>query len=173
MKIQLTMIVLLTTLTLTSWGKNNGHRAVSSSADTAYIKSLEERQIGGSKYSVFLPTDYAIKETNGGDFSIYSFYPTDTTNHTGFSGGFYFGNHPSQFPAKSKSCKTAYLKSEILDQNVKWTIYNCNGNYLIQTITNSKSGEGWNELIHIFGNAKSTKDLDKLLFIFTTIKKKE
>ena len=104
---------------------------------------------------------------------VYYFYPAYTTNHTGFSGGFYFGNHPSQFPAKSESCKTEKLKSEMFDQNVNWTIYNCNEDYSIQSITYSKSGEGWNELIHIFGNAKSNKDLDKLLFIFTTMKKKE
>ncbi len=122
---------------------------------------------------VSLPTDYAMDEINGEDFSVYSFYSADTTNHTGFSGSIYFGNHPSQFPAKSKSCKTENLKSEILDQNVNWTIYDCNEGNSIQTIMDSKSGEGWNQLIHVFGNAKSNKDLDKLLFIFTTMKKKE
>ncbi|WP_293901792.1 hypothetical protein [Sphingobacterium sp. UBA5670] len=173
MKIQLTMIVLLTTLTLPSCGQNNDHKAVHNSVDITFIKSLEERQLGESKYSIYLPTDYAIGETNGEDFSVYYFNPADTTNHTGFSGGLYFGNHPSQFPAKSKSCKTEHLKNEIFDQDVSWTIYNCNGDYSIQSIIYSKSGEGWNEMIHMFGNAKSTKDLDKLLFIFKTMKKKE
>ncbi|OOG19342.1 hypothetical protein BWD42_05235 [Sphingobacterium sp. CZ-UAM] len=83
----------------------------------------------------------------------------------------YFGNHPSQFPAKSKSCKTEHLKNEIFDQDVSWTINNCNGDYSIQSIMYSKSGEGWNELVHMFGNAKSTEDLDKLLFIFSSMKK--
>ena len=97
MRIQLTMIVLLTTLTLNSCGQNNDHKSVYSSADTTFIKSLGEKQLGKSKYSIFLPTDYAIGETNGEDFSVYYFYPADTTNHTGFSGGIYFGSHPSQF----------------------------------------------------------------------------
>ncbi|MNK85034.1 hypothetical protein D3C87_1049020 [compost metagenome] len=173
MKIQLTMIVLLTTLALTSGGQNNDYKSVHCSADSVFIKSLKERQIGVSKYFISLPTDFAMYETNGEDFSVYSFYPTDTTHHTGFSGGLYFGNHPSQFPAKSKSCKIEKLKSEIFDQNVNWTIYSCDESYSIQSIMDSKSGEGWNELIHMFGNAKSTKQLDKLLFIFTTIKKKD
>ncbi|WP_286840838.1 MULTISPECIES: hypothetical protein [Sphingobacterium] len=173
MKMQLTMIVLLTTSTLTSFGQNNDHKSVDHSVDTTFVKSLEERQLGGSKYSISLPTDYAMNETNGEDFSVYHFYPADTTDHTGFSGGLYFGNHPSQFPAKSRSCKTEHLKIEIFGQDVSWTIYNCNEDYSIQSIMYSKSGEGWNELVHMFGKAKSTKDLDKLLFIFKTMKKKE
>lgn len=64
MKIQLTMIVLLTTLTLPSCGQDNDHKSVHSSANTTFIKSLEERQLGESKYSISLPTDYAIGETN-------------------------------------------------------------------------------------------------------------
>ncbi|MFU1859355.1 hypothetical protein ACK8HY_20310 [Sphingobacterium sp. NGMCC 1.201703] len=90
MKIQLTMIVLLTTLTLTSCGQNNDHKSVHNSADTTFIKSLEKRELGKSKYSISLPTDYAIDETNGEDFSVYYFNPADTTNHTGISGGLVF-----------------------------------------------------------------------------------
>ncbi|WP_286753996.1 MULTISPECIES: hypothetical protein [Sphingobacterium] len=43
MKIQLTMIVLLTTLILTSFGQNNDHKSVDHSVDTTFVKSLEER----------------------------------------------------------------------------------------------------------------------------------
>lgn len=53
----------------------------------------------------------------------------------------------------------------MFDQNVNWTIYNCNGDYSVQSIMDSKSGEGRNELLHIFGHAKSNKNLDNLLFI--------
>ncbi|PUV24136.1 hypothetical protein [Sphingobacterium athyrii] len=45
MKIQLTMIVLLTTLTLTSCGQDNDHKSVHRSADSVFIKSLKERKI--------------------------------------------------------------------------------------------------------------------------------
>ncbi len=173
MKTELTMIVLMTTLTLTSRGQSTDQIKVCQSADNAFIKLLEERQIGKSKYSILLPQYYAINEAHGEDFSVYYFYPADTTKHTGFSGGVYFGNHPSQFPAKSASCSTEKLKSEMLDQNVNLTIYNCNEEYSVQSIMDSKSGEGWNELIHIFGNATSKKDLENLLFIFTTMKKKD
>lgn len=61
----------------------------------------------------------------------------------------------------------------MFDQNVNWTIYNCNGDYSVQSIMDSKSGEGRNELLHIFGHAKSNKNLDDLLFIVTTMKKKD
>ncbi|WP_286769833.1 hypothetical protein [Sphingobacterium sp. 40-24] len=43
MKIQLTMIVLLTTLILTGFGQNNDHKSVEHSVDTTFVKSLEER----------------------------------------------------------------------------------------------------------------------------------
>jgi len=60
MKRQLTMIFLLTTLALTSCGQNNDYKSVHCSADSVFIKSLKERQIGVSKYFISLPTDFAM-----------------------------------------------------------------------------------------------------------------
>ena len=64
------MIVLLTTLTLTSFGQNNDHKSVDHSVDTTFVKPLDESQLEESKYSISLPTDYAMNETNGGYFSF-------------------------------------------------------------------------------------------------------
>jgi len=169
---KLTITLLLTTFLFVSCGQNSNKKSGNGFIDDSYVKELVEKQIGESNYYISIPTDYTIKATDGPDFSVYYFYPTDSTMIANFSGGFYFGNHPSQFPSDNDSCKTDNLKSIILDENADWTIYNCNDNYSIQTIIDSKSGEGWNELIHAFGSANSTTDRNKLLSIFTTMKKK-
>jgi hypothetical protein len=138
-----------------------------------YLKQLTEKQIGDINYFISIPKNYTIKENRGPDFSVYYFYPTDTTAKAAFSGGLYFGNHPSQFEVSSDSCKTEKFKSKILNKNADWTSYNCQGKFSIQTIVESGSGEGWNEYIHAFAGASSTADLKKVLVIFKTIKKKK
>lgn len=138
-----------------------------------YLKQLTEKQIGDSNYYISIPKKYTIKENRGPDFSVYYFYSADTTAKATFSGGLYFGNHPSQFEVSSDSCKTAKIKSKILNKNEDWTSYNCKGKFSIQTIVKSGSGEGWNEYIHAFAGAASTADLKKVLTIFKTIKKKK
>ncbi len=170
---KLTITFLLTAFLFAGCEQNSNKKSDNGLTDNSYIKELVERQIGESNYYISIPTDYTIEEIDGPDFSVYYFYPTDTTIVANFSGGFYFGNHPSQFPPDSDSCKTDNSKSKILDENADWTIYNCNDKYAIQTIIDNKSSEGWNERIHAFGRANSTKDLNKLLTIFTTMKKKK
>lgn len=174
MKVQakLTITFLLTTFLFVGCGQNNSKKSDNSFISDPYIEELIERQIGESNYYISIPNEYTIKATDGPDFSVYYFYPKDTTIIANFSGGFYFGNHPSQFPPDSDSCKSDSSKSKILDENANWTVYNCNDNYTIQTIVDSKSGEGWNEFIHAFGSANSTTDRNKLLTIFTTMNKK-
>lgn len=171
MKTQLKIFALFTILLLYSCKENSDKGSKKNVADNEFLKTLVERQIGKSNYYISLPKDYVIEETNGEDFSVYHFHPADSTKKEDFSGGFYFGNHPSQFPPDNKSCTTENKKNRILAQNSNWTVYNCNGNYAIQTIIDSKSGENWNELLHLFGNAQSNKNLNNLLFIFTTMKK--
>ena len=171
-KTKLKLTFLLTTFLFVGCEQNNNKKSDNSFIDNSYIKELVERQIGESNYYISIPKDYTLEATDGPDFSVYYFYPIDTTIIANFSGGFYFGNHPSQFPPDSGSCKINNSKSKILDENADWTIYNCNDEYAIQTIIDSKSGEGWNEFIHAFGRASSTADRNKLLTIFTTMKKK-
>lgn len=76
------------------------------------------------------------------------------------------------FTSENDSCKTEQIKSRILEENVEWTTTNCKGQYYIQAITESKSDEGWNQLVHIFGNANSVTDLEFFLNIFKTLNMK-
>ncbi|KAF2510124.1 hypothetical protein EYY60_11470 [Flavobacterium zhairuonense] len=142
-------------------------------ATNPYLKELTEKQIGESNYYISIPKKYTIKENRGPDFSVYYFYPADTSDTTSFSGGFYFGNHPSEFQVNSDSCKTEKIKSKILNKNADWTVYNCQGKYSIQSIIESGSDEGWNQYIHAFAGANSSTDLKKVFLILETMKRKK
>jgi len=165
-------LLILTTffLACNSVDKNKGDKV--KTTDT-FKSGLVERQVAKSDFYISIPADYSIKETNGPDFSVYYFSPTDTTIKGNFAGGLYFGNFPSEFEKDNDSCKTTTLKSTILNTNADWTVYNCSNNYTLQTIIDSKSGEDWNEKIHAFGHAKSEDNLHKVLDIYSTLKQKK
>ncbi|KAF2332012.1 hypothetical protein [Flavobacterium daemonense] len=148
-------------------------RKTKSIPQNPYLKELTEKQIGETNYYISIPKKYTIKENRGPDFSVYYFFPIDTTDTASFSGGFYFGNYPSLFEASSDSCKTEKRKSNILNKDTDWTVYNCNGKYSIQSIVESGSNEGWNHYIHAFANANSTADLKKIFLILETMKRKK
>lgn len=132
---------------------------------------LTEKQIGESNYFISIPTGYSITASDGPDFSVYYFSPTDTTLRNKLNGGLYFGNFPHEFRPANDSCKREYRKGKILGEIRDWTVYNCDGNYSIQAITDSKSGQDWNQKIHVFGHGKSYRDLDVILEIYETLRK--
>lgn len=134
--------------------------------------ALTEKPIGESGYVLSIPNDYSITTSNGPDFSVYYFSPTDTTAINKLSGGLYFGNYPSKFEADNDSCKTETLEGKILDNSQNWTVYNCQEDYSIQTIVENKKGEGWNQKVHAFGHAKNKDELQIILEIYSTLKKK-
>jgi hypothetical protein len=136
------------------------------------LDSLKETPIGGTGFYISLPAHYSLKENEGPDFSVFYFASTDTTQRSNFSGGMYFGNFPNEFEVPSDSCKTEKITGAILGSNAKWTTYDCNGRYSIQTIADSKSNEGWNSKIHAFGHASTKDDLHKVLQLYSTLKKK-
>jgi hypothetical protein len=142
------------------------------SIDITFINGLIEKQISDSNYCISIPKNYTIEETEGPDFLVYYFFQTDTTTKPTFYGGLYFGNHPNMFESNNDSCKKETIKSKILDNNADWITYNCNEEYSIQTIIESKSGQDWNEYIHAFGGATSKVELTKVFNIFKTLKKK-
>jgi hypothetical protein len=152
---------------------NNSDHTVHKKIDSTFKSSLIEKHIGTSNFYISLPHDYSIKIKDGPDFSVYYFAPTDTTVDAKFSGGLYFGSFPSEFDAQNDSCKTATIKGKILDNIADWTVYNCTGDYALQTIIDSKSGEEWNERIHAFGHAKSEAELNKILDIYSTLRQKK
>jgi hypothetical protein len=161
---QITIIYLLFTLIAC---KPGAHKL----PDSAFKKTLTTTQIPGLKYSIGLPGGYIIKKSKGPDFSVYYFYPADTTNTTGFEGGFYMGNNPALFPAANDSCKEQKTKAYLFGNNENWTLNDCNGKYQVQLITNSNSGTDWPAYIHAFGNCKSKAELDKLLEVYATLQK--
>lgn len=136
-----------------------------------FLDSLVEEQIGGMNYYISLPINFSIEKKEGPDFSVFYFANTDTTAANSFSGGMYFGNHPSEFPPENDSCKVETIDSKILAESSTWTVYKCNGEFLAQTIVDSRSDERWNNQIHVFGHAKKEVDLDKVLAIYSTLRK--
>ena len=139
---------------------------------STFRNQLVEQRIGESNYYISLPENYAIKKTQGIDFSVYYFLAIDTTQKTNFSGGLYFGNFPSQFGPANDSCKITTVRSKILKKISKWTIYICQGDYTLQTIVEIKDNKDWNELIHAFGRANYEDDINKVLYIYSTLRQK-
>lgn len=150
------------------WGFQNINHPVIKSA---FQKSLVQKKIKGTYYYLSVPVNYVIKENQGPDFSVYYFYSSDTADKKSFRGGFYLGNAPGGFSGDYDSCKTEKLYSPILGDNKPWTVYNCDGNYSIQIITDRKSGMKWGKLIHAFGNAGSRVEINKLLEVYATLTK--
>lgn len=162
----------LTWIFLIQTSCNNNTTKDSSNTDKISKVSLIEKPIGESGYVISVPADYSITTSNGPDFSVYYFSPTDTTVKDKLSGGLYFGNFPHEFEADNDSCRTETLKGKILDTTQEWTVYNCQGDFSIQTIAENKKGEGWNQRIHAFGHARSNDELQTILDIYSTLKKK-
>lgn len=138
-----------------------------------YLKELKETQIGDIDFYISIPKGYEIKENRGPDFSVYYFFLKDTTKTEAFSGGMYFGNHPSQFEASSDSCTVKKVKSMVLNKDSEWTTVHCKTGVAIQTIVESGSTKGWNNYIHAFAHTSSEKDLKKVFAIFKTLKMKK
>ncbi|AEE54241.1 hypothetical protein [Haliscomenobacter hydrossis] len=148
--------------------KNSGPAQI----DQTLTSSLVEQQIGESNFYIALPTGYFMKETKGLDFSVYYIAATDTTASGNFTAGLYFGDYPSEFQPDSDDCTSETRKGKILNVSKDWTLYNCNGQYTIQTIVDNESGAEGNKRIHAFGRVSKQTELDRILEIFATLVKK-
>ena len=140
--------------------------------DNTLTNGLVEQRIGESNFYIALPTGYFLKETKGLDFSVYYIAETDTTASGSFTAGLYFGDFPSEFQPDNDGCTTETLKGEILNASKDWTVYNCKGEYTIQTIVDNESGAEGSKRIHAFGRVSNQTALDKILGIFATLIKK-
>lgn len=138
----------------------------------SFLDSLIEKKIGTTNYFISIPKNYEIREEEGPDFSVFYFADSDTLK-SNLSGGLYFGNHPGLFPPQTDSCKSETLQSEILGNNSTWTIYDCQGQYLVQAIVDNKESEGWNNRIHAFGHGRSREDMYKILRMYSTFHRKK
>jgi len=141
--------------------------------DVAIKIDLIKKQLGNTGYSISIPPNYSIKVTDGPDFSVYYFSPTDTTLTNKFNGGIYVGNYPTKLDAENDSCKTEILKSIFLNKVQEWEVYNCQNKYAIQTIIENENGDMWVQRLHAFGRTKNRADLQLILKIYSTLKRKE
>ena len=167
--IKLTAKILIAVFLLASCNNTN----LSKQDEDTFKRSLTEKQIGKSNFYISLPDKYSIKESEGPDFMVYYILPTDTTDTSSLSCGIYFGNAPSEFKAKNETCKQEVMNGQILGNSEEWKVFDCDGEYSIQTIIDSKSREGWNDRIHAFGRATSKADLNKILIMYSTLHKKK
>lgn len=133
--------------------------------DSTFIHTLKETRINNGNYFISLPPDYSIKTTEGPDFMVYYFSPSDTSVKANYTGGMYFGGYPSRFGDDNDSCSKETVKNKILSKDVDWDVYTCNDTiFFIETIIE----ENEYEKIHAFGHARQKKSLFKLFDIYST-----
>jgi hypothetical protein len=156
-------IVVIVSIFLLMGCYGNGKKPVADPLSNDPYKKYLAKTETFEGYNISLPKGYKIRVNNQIDFSVLYFYPIDTNNTTGYRGGLYFGGHAAGFGPESDSCKVDSLQSPILGGIKRWTLYDCKGKYTVQIITDSKSGENWNTVIHAFGHAKSKTELHKII----------
>lgn len=140
-------------------------------ANDPYRKELIKQKLNGSTYCISLPGNYTLKLNRQIDFDVYSFFPRNTADKSGFRGGVYFGNAPGMFKPDSAKCKIDTLHGAILGDVKSWTLYTYKEHYYVQIITPSKSDGHSNEKIHAFGRAATKTELHKLMVVFSTLEK--
>jgi hypothetical protein len=138
-----------------------------------FQKQLVQKRIANTNFYISLPANYIVKGSQGVDFDVYYFYPSDSTDKAHFSGGMYFGNSPHFFDPQNSKCHVWKVKSNILKSNAQWVIYNCAGEYTVRTTVESGSKQGWNSLVHAFGKGPSKLERDKLFEVYETLKLKQ
>ncbi len=144
-----------------------------SKIDQEYIKSLHLTSVPHSAFEISIPDHYSLVESQGPDFNVYYLQPADTTDKKLFSAGMYLGNNPSTFGKTKTGCKQEKRKTEVLETKNEWTVYNCNGQFFLETIVENKYHQGGDDFIHIFGNATNESDAEHILAIFSTLIKKK
>jgi hypothetical protein len=141
--------------------------------DREYIKSLHPTSIPHSQFEISIPGNYSLVESQGPDFNVYYLQPTDTTDKKLFSVGIYLGNNPSAFGKTKSGCKQEKRKAEVLGTKNEWSVYDCNGQYFLETIVENKYHQGGDDFIHVFGNAANEKDAGHIIAICSTLIKKK
>lgn len=171
-RIRLTGNILMAIILLSACSCTGRKQIGSEQIENLLTSRLQEQQIGQSNFYITLPSGYVMRETKGLDFSVYYFSATDTTASDSFTAGLYFGDYPAEFQPDSDGCTTETMKGKILDVSKDWTLYNCNGQYTIQTIVDNESGAEGSKRIHAFGRVSNQTTLDKILGMFATLVKK-
>lgn len=129
------------------------------------VRTGAETPLGDTRYSISLPGDYTLETMQGPDFDVYYLRPKDSLVEASYTGGIYFGNHPSD-DKPSGNCRTEKIKSSFLNAARDFTLTTCE-EYDVQTVVNT----GDENYIHAFGHGKSRADVDKLLKIYATLRR--
>jgi len=141
----------------------------SGAGDSGFKKSLKEQPVGETGHFISLPVGYKLRSTQGPDFTVYYFLPADSLQSPEYSGGMYFGWHPSLFGPQYEPCDHDSLTSPALGADRQWQAYQCNDTlFFIETIVNA----GEDMQIHLFGHALHEKNRNKLLDIYSTFREK-
>ncbi len=140
-----------------------------SKVDREYIKTLHSTPIPHSQFEISIPAQYSIVESPGPDFTVYYLMPADTANKKLFSAGIYLGNNPSTFGKTKTGCGKEKRKAEILGSKCDWTVYNCDGQYFLETVVENKYHQGGDDFVHVFGNATNASDVGHIVAILTTL----
>jgi len=67
---------------------------------------------------------------------------SNTSTKATFTCGMYFGNAPQEFEKNDGNYEIEKMKGRTLGTLKNWTLFNCGRSFSIQTIVESKSGEG-------------------------------
>jgi hypothetical protein len=132
---------------------------------------LVEHALDKTDFYLSIPSRFALKTTNGPDFSVYYFAPADTTVQADFLSGIYLGGYPQKDQADSLAgCQTRRTAISVLGHPATFTIHRCATGYTVNSVFDSHSGQGWNAQVNAFGEAKSAAGLRQLLNVFTTLR---
>jgi|GEM_PF-2072476 len=116
---------------------------------------------------ISLPATYALKTTDGPDFSVHYFAPADTTVRSRYTGGLYFGYNP-QGSDSTAGCQRRRVTVAVLGRPVRFAVQRCATGYVVDAVFNGPSGPPL--VINAFGEAKSADELRQLLAIFATLR---
>ena len=138
---------------------------------TSSIQKIVRRLTSNSEYQISVWGNYSIEERNGPDFTVYYFYPADTTKKLFGNGGIYFGGHPQHIrpDADKKLVKDSLIVGNLLGKKVDWTIFDYGTSISAETILEM----GDYEKISAFAHGYSYSDIDSLISALESLKRKE
>ena len=134
-------------------------------------QKIVKRLTPNSDYQILVWTDYKIEERNGPDFTVYYFFPADTTKKLFGTGGFYFGGHPQRIQpdGDKKLIKDSIVDGNLLGNKINWTLFDYGASISVETILEL----GDYDKVSAFAHGRSYSDIDSLINVLESLKRKE
>ena len=134
-------------------------------------QKIVKRLAPNSEFQILIWTDYKIEERNGPDFTVYYFYPVDTTKKLFGTGGVYFGGHPQRIQpdGEKKLIKDSLVVGNLLGKKIDWTLFDYGSNITAETILEM----GDYEKVSAFASGHSYSDIDSLIKVMESLTRKE